>query len=106
MTISNLTSEASVGYYVIPNDIVSQKLQEQTFEMKSKVTANVLEDVVNTNTFSSSYNSILLNKGAADGLKVGVEIILYEPETRIDGFPVPPKYIGYGFAIENLNTTL
>ncbi|MFV9925319.1 MAG: OmpA family protein [Francisella endosymbiont of Hyalomma scupense] len=97
MTISNLTREASVGDYVIPNDIVSQKLQEQTFKMKSKVTANVLEDVVNTNTFSSSYNSILLNKGAADGLKVGAEIILYEPETRTDGFPVPPKYIGYGF---------
>ncbi|MFV9972302.1 MAG: OmpA family protein [Francisella endosymbiont of Hyalomma asiaticum] len=97
MTISNLTREASVGDYVIPNDIVSQKLQEQTFKMKNKVTANVLEDVVNTNTFSSSYNSILLNKGAADGLKVGAEIILYEPETRTDGFPVPPKYIGYGF---------
>ncbi|ORM39009.1 hypothetical protein A2G94_03595 [Francisella endosymbiont of Ornithodoros moubata] len=97
MTISNLTREASVGDYVIPNNIVSQKLQEQTFKMKNKVTAHVLEDVANTNTFSSSYNSILLNKGAADGLKVGAEIILYEPETRTDGFPVPPKYIGYGF---------
>ncbi|MDE5014909.1 OmpA family protein, partial [Francisella tularensis subsp. holarctica] len=56
-----------------------------------------LEDVMNTNTFSSSYNSILLNKVAADGLKVGAQVILYEPETREDGFPVPPKYIGYGF---------
>lgn len=97
MTISNLNREASVGDYVIPNEIVSQKLPEQTFKMKSKITANVLEDVMNTNTFSSSYNSVLLNKGSADGLKVGAEMILYEPETRTDGFPVPPKYIGYGF---------
>ena len=97
MTISNLSREASVGDYVIPNDIVSQKLPEQTFKMKSKITANVLEDVMNTNTFSSSYNSILLNKGAADGLKIGAQIILYEPATRTDGFPIPPKYIGYGF---------
>ncbi|ABI82331.1 OmpA family protein [Francisella tularensis] len=97
LTITNLSREASVGNYVIPNDIVSQQLPEQTFKMKSKITANVLEDVMNTNTFSSSYNSILLNKGAADGLKVGAQVILYEPETRVDGFPVPPKYIGYGF---------
>lgn len=71
--------------------------------MKSKITANVLEDVMNTNTFSSSYNSILLNKGATDGLKLGAEVILYEPESRTDGFPIPPKYIGYGFIYRESN---
>lgn len=71
--------------------------------MKSKITANVLEDVMNTNTFSSSYNSILLNKGATDGLKLGAEVILYEPESRTDGFPIAPKYIGYGFIYRESN---
>ena len=97
LTITNLNREASVGDYVIPNDIVAQKLPNQTFKMKTKITANILEDVMNTNSFSSTYNSILINKGTADGLKPGAEMILYEPETRTDGFPVPPKYVGYGF---------
>ncbi len=65
--------------------------------MTSKITANVLEDVMNTNTFSASYNSVLLNKGASSGLKLGAEVIIYEPESRTDGFPIPPKYAGYGF---------
>ncbi|MDE4982518.1 OmpA family protein, partial [Francisella tularensis subsp. holarctica] len=60
LTITYLSSEACVGNYVIPNDIVSQLLPEQTFKMQSKITANVLEDVMNTNTVSSSYISILL----------------------------------------------
>ena len=97
LTIKNLNREASVGDYVIPNDIVSEKLPDKTFRINEKVIANVMEDVMNTNTFSSSYNSILLNKGSSDGLKVGTEMILYEPATRTDGFPIPPKYIGYGF---------
>jgi outer membrane protein OmpA-like peptidoglycan-associated protein len=97
LTITNLNREASVGDYIIPNDIVAQKLPNQTFKMTTKVTANILEDVMNTNSFSSTYNSILINKGTADGLKPGAEMILYEPETRTDGFPVPPKYVGYGF---------
>ncbi|MBK2259365.1 OmpA family protein [Francisella philomiragia] len=103
LTITNLTREASVGNYVIPDAIADQKLPSQTFKMNSKVTANVLEDVMNTNTFSSSYNSILLNKGATDGLKLGAEVILYEPESRADGFPIPPKYIGYGFIYRESN---
>ena len=65
--------------------------------MKSKITANVMEDVMNTNNFSSTYNSILINKGYADGLKLGAEMLLYEPESRTDGFAVPPKFTGYGF---------
>ncbi|MED7787748.1 OmpA family protein [Francisella sp. 19X1-34] len=93
----NMSREASVGDYVIPNDIVSEKLPDKTFRVEDKITANVMEDVLNTNTFSSSYNSAVLNKGSSDGLKLGTEMILYEPATRVDGFPVPPKYIGYGF---------
>lgn len=92
-----MSREASVGDYVIPNDIVSEKLPKETFKVHDKVTANVMEDVINTNTFSSSYNSVVLNKGSSDGLKPGTEMILYEPATRTDGFPVPPRYIGYGF---------
>lgn len=103
LTITNLTREASVGNYVIPDAIADQKLPSETFRMSSKITANVLEDVMNTNTFSSSYNSILLNKGATDGLKLGAEVILYEPESRADGFPIPPKYIGYGFIYRESN---
>ncbi|AIT09352.1 membrane protein [Candidatus Francisella endociliophora] len=97
MTITNLSREAAVGDYVIPNDLVDKKLPEETFKMKSKITANVLEDVMNTNSFSSTYNSVLLNKGSADGLKIGAEMLLYEPESRSDGYPVPPRYVGYGF---------
>lgn len=93
----NMNREASVGDYVIPDDIVSEKLPDETFRVHDRVIANVMEDVMNTNTFSSSYNSILLNKGSSDGLKVGTEMTLYEPATRTDGFPIPPKYIGYGF---------
>ncbi|MDE5021009.1 OmpA family protein, partial [Francisella tularensis subsp. holarctica] len=37
LTRTNLSREASVGNYVIPNDIVSQHLPEQTFKMKSKI---------------------------------------------------------------------
>ena len=96
-TITNLSREASVGDFVVPNDIVSEPLPEKSFRMASKITANVMEDVMNTNTLSASYNSILLNKGAASGLKLGAEVILYEPESRTDGYAVPPKYVGYGF---------
>jgi outer membrane protein OmpA-like peptidoglycan-associated protein len=97
LTITNLSREANVGDFVIPNDLVSKPLPENSFRMTSKITANVMEDVINTNTFSASYNSILLNKGAASDLKLGAEVIIYEPESRTDGFPVPPKYAGYGF---------
>ncbi|AJC48201.1 OmpA family protein [Allofrancisella guangzhouensis] len=98
LTITDLKQEASVGDYVIPNDIVSSSpLPTESFRMDSKVTANVMQDVMNTGTFSFSYNSILINKGASDGLKLGAEMILYEPESRADGYPVPPKYIGHGF---------
>ena len=97
LTITDLTREASVGDFVVPNDLVSKPLPEKSFRMTSKITANVMEDVMNTNTYSASFNSILLNKGAADGLKLGAEMILYEPETRADGYAVPPRYNGYGF---------
>lgn len=97
LKVNNLSREASVGDYVIPDDIVSEKLPDETFRIKDRIIANVMEDVMNTNTFSSSFNSILLNKGSSDGLKVGAEMILYEPATRTDGYPVPPRYIGYGF---------
>lgn len=76
---------------------MSKPLPEKTFRMKSKITGNVMEDVMNTNTFSSTYNTVLINKGTADGLKLGAEMLLYEPESRTDGFPVPPKFTGYGF---------
>ncbi|QIV96403.1 OmpA family protein [Allofrancisella inopinata] len=99
LTITDLKQEASVGDYVIPNDIVfSNPLPAESFKMDSKITANVMQDIMNTGTFSFSYNSILINKGATDGLKLGAEMILYEPESRADGYPVPPKYIGHGFA--------
>jgi outer membrane protein OmpA-like peptidoglycan-associated protein len=97
LTITNLSREANVGDFVVPNDLVSKPLPENSFRMTSKITANVLEDVMNTNTFSASYNSVLLNKGASSGLKLGAEVIIYEPESRTDGFPIPPKYAGYGF---------
>ena len=97
LTITNLSREANVGDFVAPNNLVSKPLPESSFRMTSKITANVMEDVMNTNTFSASYNSVLLNKGAASGLKLGAEVIIYEPESRTDGFPVPPKYAGYGF---------
>jgi len=97
LTITNLNREASVGDFIAPKDMVSKPLPEKSFRMTSKITANVIEDVMNTNTFSASYNSILLNKGAANGLELGAEVILYEPESRTDGYAVPPKYIGYGF---------
>lgn len=103
MIVTDLSREASVGDYIIPNDIVAEKLPEKTFKMEATITANVLEDVVNTRTFSSSFNSVLLNKGTADGLKVGAEMILYQPETRTDGYPVPPKYSGYGFVYRTSN---
>lgn len=97
LTIENLTREANVGDYIAPDDLISKPLPEKTFRMKSKITANVMEDVMNTNNFSSTYNSILINKGYADGLKLGAEMLLYEPESRTDGFAVPPKFTGYGF---------
>ena len=97
LTITSLSREASVGDFVVPDDMVSKPLPEKSFRMTSKITANVIEDVMNTNTFSASYNSILLNKGVASGLELGAEVILYEPESRTDGYAVPPKYIGYGF---------
>lgn len=103
MTITNLNREAAVGDYVIPDDIVDAKLPEETFRMKSKITANVLEDVMNTNSFSSTFNSVLLNKGKTDGLKIGAEVLLYEPESRTDGYPVPPRYVGYGFVYRMSN---
>ncbi len=97
LTITSLTLEANVGDFVVPNEMVSKPLPEKSFRMTSKITANVIEDVINTNTLSANYNSILLNKGASSGLKLGAEVILYEPETRTNGYDVPPKYAGYGF---------
>lgn len=96
-TITNLSREASVGDFIVPNHIVSGPLPEKSFRVASKITANLMEDVMNTNTLSASYNSSLLNKGAASGLKLGAEVILYEPESRTDGYAVPPTYVGYGF---------
>lgn len=97
LTIKNLSREANVGDYIGPTDLLSKPLPEKTFRMKSKITGNVMEDVMNTNTFSSTYNTVLINKGTADGLELGAEMLLYEPESRTDGFPVPPKFTGYGF---------
>ena len=86
-----------VGDYVIPSYTVDRPLPNSTFKLKTKITANVLKDIVNTGTFSSSYNSLLINRGETDGLKIGTEMLVYAPTTTVDGYPVPPKYLGYGF---------
>lgn len=98
LTITDLSQEAKIGDFIIPNKLVSEPLPKKSFRMTSKITADIIENVKNSNNkFSAKYSSILLNKGVASGLKPGAEVILYEPESRADGFAVPPKYIGYGF---------
>ncbi len=97
MNVTNLSQEAEVGDYVIPSYTVDRPLPSSTFKLKTKITANVLKDIVNTGTFSSSYNSLLINRGETDGLKIGTEMLVYAPTTTVDGYPVPPKYLGYGF---------
>jgi outer membrane protein OmpA-like peptidoglycan-associated protein len=97
MKVTNLSQEASVGDYVIPSYTVNRPLPNSTFRIKTKITANVLKDILNTDTLSSTYNTLLINRGETDGLKIGAEMLVYEPETTADGYPVPPKYLGYGF---------
>lgn len=97
LTILNTNQEVKIGDYAIPTKMITPELPEQSFTMKKKITANVMEDVQNTTTLSSSFNNVIINKGKADGLVPGAEMFLYMPETRADGYPIPPKYLGYGF---------
>mgnify|MGYP000191607669 CR=1 FL=1 len=97
LKITDTSREVQIGNYVIPTAVADAKLPETSFNLPTKVTGNVLKDVENTRTMSSSLNNILINRGSADGLKYGTEMFLYKPETRVDGYPVPPKYLGYGF---------
>ena len=98
LTIKNLLREIRVGDYVVPNDAILEDLPEKSFKISKKITANVIEDVKNkNNSLSASFDSVLINKGAADGLQLGAQMILYKPASRVTGFAVPPKYLGYGF---------
>jgi outer membrane protein OmpA-like peptidoglycan-associated protein len=97
MKVTNLIQEAAIGDYVIPSYTVDRPLPDSTFKLKTKITANILKDIINTSTLSSSYNTLLINRGETDGLKIGTEMLIYAPTTTVDGYPVPPKYLGYGF---------
>ena len=97
MTVKTLNHEAKVGNYVIPDNLVENKLPKESFMMSKKITAKTIDIKSNKGALLTTYSNIIINKGKSDGLKLGAEIYFYNPATRVNGYPVPPEFLGYGF---------
>ena len=97
MEVKSLNHEAKVGNYVIPENLIKNKLPKKSFMMHKKITAQTIDLKSNKGALLTTYSNLIINKGKSSGLKLGAEIYFYNPATRVNSYPVPPEFLGYGF---------
>ena len=96
MHILNITQEINLGDQVVPSDFVNTQLPEKELSADTNITGKVIQ-MEGAADYAGTYQSVLINSGQSNGLKIGMRVYFESPARKIDGYAVPGLYLGQGF---------
>ncbi len=96
MHVVNSTQEINIGDHVVAFDLINNQLPEEEIVADRNI-EGVVTHMETTADFAGTYQSVLINIGEANGLKMGMRVYFQSPQMKVKGYAIPGQYIGKGF---------
>ncbi len=96
LKVNSITQEINLNDLVISSKAVDSTLPEKEIISSKRISGKTIY-LQGEGDFVGRYQSVLLNIGQVNELKLGMRVYFFTKEQNINGYSIEPRYLGQGF---------